>query len=52
MVGFILSQEGQAILRDNGLQPLTPPRVDYPQRLPLSLQPLVKATRKEDSVLR
>ena len=52
MVGFILSQEGQAILRDNGLQPLTPPRVDYPQRLPLSLQPLVKETRKEDSVLR
>jgi len=46
LVAFLLSKEGRAILLENGLQPLDPPLVDNPERLPPLLRPLLKVKDK------
>jgi molybdate/tungstate transport system substrate-binding protein len=51
LVAFLLSEEGRAILLENGLQPLDPPLVDNPERLPALLRPLLKAKVKGKEIV-
>lgn len=44
-VSVLLSPEGQAILRANGQEPLRPPVVDHPEKLPASLRKLARKGR-------
>lgn len=44
-VSLLLSPEGQAIMAANGQEPLRPPRVDHPEKLPASLRKLLRKAR-------
>jgi molybdate/tungstate transport system substrate-binding protein len=41
-LGFVLSNEGQAILKNNYQPPLIPPEADHPERVPNKLSPWLK----------
>ncbi len=44
-VKFCLGEKGRAILEKNGQEPLVPPLVDKPEKLPKELEPLVSPSK-------